>query len=244
VLDAPVISAPLASMGRRVRFRHVAHALQGREPASVLDAGCGDGRFTAWIADRFPSAAVTGMDSEPALVAAARARYPTLDLNVGEIGSSVLEGRRFDVIVCTDVLEHIADDRAAFAWLAERLAPGGRLVLHVPADDQRHFRSISEGLRREVALGEGPHLREGYSAEELARLAAGAGLSTVSVASTFVGLPVRLAVDVETWISTHGVRALKLVLLPVLMAAVATERRPHAGRHGNGRLLIAEADGR
>ena len=227
-------------MGRRVRFRHVAHALSGLEPASVLDAGCGDGRFTAWLAVRFSSATVSGMDSDGDLVAAARLRYPALDLHVGEIGSSALEGRQFDVIVCTDVLEHIADDRAAFSWFASRLAPRGRLILHVPANDQRHFRSISEALRREVALGQGPHLREGYSAAKLERLAAEAGLGTVSLGSTFASLPVRLAVDVETWLSTRRIRPLKLVLLPALMAAVATERRPRPGERGNGRLLIAE----
>ena len=236
-----MISPPLLSIGRRVRFRHVRDAVEGLRPGQVLDAGCGDGRFTAWLHGRFPGAKVTGLDSNDELLARARARHPELDLRVGEVGSSALEGRRFDLIVCTDVLEHIADDRAALRWFADRLEPGGRLVLHVPADDQRHFRSISAALRREVELGQGPHLREGYSAGELQRLAGDAALRPVSVGATFVRLPVRLAVDIETWIAARGIRPLKLVLLPLLLAAAATERRPRAGERGNGRLLIAEA---
>jgi trans-aconitate 2-methyltransferase len=228
-------------MGRRVRFRHVARAVEGLAPRSVLDAGCGDGRFTAWLAAHFPAAEVTGIDSEADLVAGARSRHPGLDLHVGEIGTSALDGREFDLIVCTDVLEHIPDDAAAFGWFADRLAPGGRLVLHVPSNDQRHFRSISEALRREVALGEGPHLREGYSEAELEDLAGRAGLRVVGAGATFASLPMRAAVDVETWLSTRRLRPLKLVLLPLLMAAVAIERRPRPGGRGNGRLLIAEA---
>ncbi len=235
-----MIAPPVVSMGRRVRFRHVANALRAQSPRTVLDAGCGDGRFTAWLAARFPEAEVTGIDSERGLVAAAAKRYPALELHAGEIGSGVLDGRRFDLIVCTDVLEHIADDSAAFAWFADRLEPGGRLLLHVPGSPQRHFRSISQALRREVERGEGPHLREGYSSDELARLATGAGLRPVTIGATFVSLPVRFAVDLETWISDRGLRPLKLILLPALMAAVASERRPRPGARGNGRLLIAE----
>ena len=41
--------------------------------------------------------------------------------------------RTYDVIVAFDVLEHIADDREAAAWICDRLAPGGHLIASVPA---------------------------------------------------------------------------------------------------------------
>ena len=234
---------PLVSIGRRVRFRHVGAAVEGLSPRRALDAGCGDGRFTAWLSRRFPGAHVVGIDSDAELIARARAAAPQLDLRVGEVGSSGLDEERFDLIVCTDVMEHIPDDRAAFEWLAARLAPGGTLVMHVPSDRQRHFPSISESLRREIERGEGPHLREGYSAAELAQLASAAGLRVRTVAATFASAPVRWAVDTETWIQMRGLRPLKLPLLPALLGAAALERRPDPAGHGHGRLLVAEPDG-
>jgi trans-aconitate methyltransferase len=234
-----LISPPLVSIGRRVRFRHVAGAVRGLEPRSVLDAGCGDGRFTAWLRDRFPTAQVMGVDADSVMVERARARHPNLDLRVLAVGSEALEDRRFDLIVCTDVLEHIADDKAAFSWFARRLSPEGRLILHVPSDNQRHFPSISEALRSEIARGQGPHLREGYTAGELGNLASEVGLRVLSVDATFVRYLVRLAVDTETWISMHGLRPLKLVLVPALLAAAALERHPDPQGHGHGRLLVA-----
>jgi SAM-dependent methyltransferase len=44
-----------------------------------------------------------------------------------------LEDGRYDLIVLLDVLEHIEQDRASLAVLRQKLAPGGRLVLTVPA---------------------------------------------------------------------------------------------------------------
>lgn len=41
--------------------------------------------------------------------------------------------RRYDVIVATDVLEHIADDKGAAKWVADRLRPGGVFFSTVPA---------------------------------------------------------------------------------------------------------------
>src|SRR5579863_1674598 len=42
-------------------------------PRSVADLGCGPGNLTATLAERWPEAAVTGVDSSPAMIEAARA---------------------------------------------------------------------------------------------------------------------------------------------------------------------------
>jgi SAM-dependent methyltransferase len=57
---------------------------------------------------------------------------PICTVSVGTIRSSGVPGR-FDAILYVDVLEHIEDDRSEIAAAAERLAPGGRLVVVAPA---------------------------------------------------------------------------------------------------------------
>src|SRR5205807_9201048 len=47
-------------------------------------------------------------------------------------------GRQFDLVCAFEVLEHIADERAALAAWRERLRPGGRLLLSVPAGESRY----------------------------------------------------------------------------------------------------------
>jgi SAM-dependent methyltransferase len=78
---------------------------------------------------------------------------------------AALAGRRFDTIVAINVIEHIADDRALCATLASLLAPGGRLLLYVPASPFA-FGALDRAM--------GHHRR--YSAGALRSLLGGAGL--------------------------------------------------------------------
>lgn len=48
------------------------------------------------------------------------------------------EDESFDLIVCSHVLEHIPDDRAAMSELRRVMAPGGRAILQVPLALDRH----------------------------------------------------------------------------------------------------------
>ena len=75
--------------------------------ASVIDIGCGYGAVAHSIAER-TSAAVVGIDLDAASIAMARARFahPRLAFIHGD-ALRELPGRRFEVIVLSNVLEHI-----------------------------------------------------------------------------------------------------------------------------------------
>jgi len=49
-----------------------------------------------------------------------------------DITSTRLEAGAYDLILCTEVIEHIADSRAAIAGMARLLTPGGTLLLTTP----------------------------------------------------------------------------------------------------------------
>lgn len=238
------MNAPILSVGRRVRFRHVLDAFRrhaGR-PRSVLDAGCGDGRLAAALARLHGDARVVGVDADPRVLELRRdeeSSLPNLELRVGEVGGAALP-ERFDAAVCTDVLEHVPDDERAFTWLADHLTPGGVLVLHVPASGQRHvLRSVADAMAAEVAGGRGPHVREGYTRERLRSLLTGAGFDVLELGATFHAAPTRAAADVDTWTFLRGARPVKAVLLPALLAAASVERRPAPDGAGNGLLAVA-----
>lgn len=113
---------------RRVLERTIAR-LDLPAPARVLDAGCGSGRNMVEFARL---GTVTGIELSDASVAAARQR------EIGEVvQGSVLEmpfgDDSFDLAVCLDVIEHLDDDRAALRELRRVLAPGGVLLVTVPA---------------------------------------------------------------------------------------------------------------
>jgi trans-aconitate 2-methyltransferase len=65
--------------GRTRPVRDLVAAIPGGEQVqSAVDLGCGPGNSTEVLAARFPSAAVTGLDSSADMIAAARERLPAL----------------------------------------------------------------------------------------------------------------------------------------------------------------------
>lgn len=103
----------------------------GYAPRSVLDGGCGTGRVAVELARR--GVDVLGIDADPDMIAAARAKAPELTWLVGDLADLAdrTSPARFDVIVLAgNVVPYVAADRraSAVAGCGRQLAPGGRLV--------------------------------------------------------------------------------------------------------------------
>jgi SAM-dependent methyltransferase len=79
---------------------------------SVLDVGCGQGALLQEIARRRPHVALAGVDLSTQAVVLAQQRLPQARFCVLDISRGRLR-HAFDLVLCTDVLEHIADDQAA-----------------------------------------------------------------------------------------------------------------------------------
>lgn len=99
----------------------------------ILEIGAGIGTFTLSLT-RLGN--VTTIDNNPDCVARARELLKeTADVGFGDIetGKYFFDKRRFDSIVCLNVLEHIKDDVVALANMYALLKPQGRLILLVPS---------------------------------------------------------------------------------------------------------------
>ena len=122
---------------RRARIeaelRRVAEAVpRGR----VLEVGPGSGVYLPLLAELFDEVVVT--DVEEAFLDTARtlaARHRNLTVVADDITATQLAAQSFDVVLCSEVVEHIADSRAAIEGMHHVLRPGGLLVLSTP---QRH----------------------------------------------------------------------------------------------------------
>ena len=115
--------------GRRTVLDGVIAGLSLPDGARILDAGCGSGRNMVELARL---GTVTGVELSETSVALARER------DVGEvIAGSVLEmpfaDDSFELAVSLDVIEHLEDDLGALRELRRTVAPGGALLLTVPA---------------------------------------------------------------------------------------------------------------
>lgn len=116
----------------RGRRRIVMGAIERLAPppgARILDAGCGSGRTLDELA-RWGR--VSGLDREPAGVAAARSRGHT-DVRLGPVEELPWPADTFDLVTCLDVVEHTPDDRRTLAELRRVTRPRGQLLVTVPA---------------------------------------------------------------------------------------------------------------
>ena len=105
-----------------------ADLVQTYGPRSVLDAGCGTGRVAVELARR--GVDVVGVDSDPGMIDAARAKSPDLRWILADLAELALPDR-FDVVVLAgNVVPYVDADRraAAVTACARHLAPGGVLV--------------------------------------------------------------------------------------------------------------------
>jgi trans-aconitate 2-methyltransferase len=125
-------------------------ALPARGVQVAIDLGCGPGNSTEVLADRFPQARVTGLDSSDDMLAAARERLPGIRFELADIEAwNPVES--FDVILANASLQWLPDHATLYPRLLSRLAPGGSLAVQTPDN----LEEPAHRLAREVAA-QGP----------------------------------------------------------------------------------------
>ena len=101
--------------------------------AKVLDVGCATGELGRRFAESGASARFFGIESDPAMAERAARWFETVavaDLERDEL--NLARDERFDIIVCADVLEHLAEPVPVLRRLREYLAVGGSFLISVP----------------------------------------------------------------------------------------------------------------
>jgi len=99
--------------------------------ARILELGCGTGHNLAML-ERFGTVEASELDDNARALASQRLGRPIEAAALPDL--SIFPPKAYDLIALLDVLEHVSDDSAALTAIRERLKPGGKLVVTVPAN--------------------------------------------------------------------------------------------------------------
>ena len=97
----------------------------------MYDLGCGAGNVTRFLAERWPHAALTGVDGSASMLAAARAAAPSLTWTQADL-STWRAAPPADVLFSNAALHWLDDHTSLFPRLVGDLAPGGALAVQMP----------------------------------------------------------------------------------------------------------------
>lgn len=203
--------------------------------ARVVDLGCGPGNSTELLVQRFPHAAVLGIDLSEEMLAAARARLPGVEFRRADIAAWRPEAPA-DVIFANASLQWVPDHETLFPALLAGLAPGGTLAVQMPdnLDEPTHrlMREIAaDGPWAERLAGAAAGRAERHGAAWYYGLLGGRGARTIDVWRTTYFHPLAGAGAVVEWLKGTGLR-------PFLERLLPAETEPFLERY---RAAIAEA---
>lgn len=162
--------------------------------STVLEAGCGTGAQTVFIAGRNPAACITAIDISDDSLVHARARLlqagiTNVEFRQADVFDLPFEKGSFDHVFVCFVLEHIAKPMEALANLRHLIRPGGTLTVIEGDHGSAYFYPDSEAAKKAIACQIELQARSGGNAligRELYPLLNRAGFRNIRVSPRMV----------------------------------------------------------
>ena len=138
-IDQEKIKYSLLLLSERFNYNHwIYENIQNFIGDNILEVGAGIGNITDFIIFRNN---LTVIDINQHYIDYLNSKYSfrnesnfnALNVDIQDIKSSPLASKRFDTIICLNILEHLENDRGAVENMSYLLEPGGKLIILVPA---------------------------------------------------------------------------------------------------------------
>lgn len=117
------------------RYRLMLRELPAHLPANsrIIDVGCGNGTFLAILQERYPQAILCGVEYSQQAKQVAPGHIRKF-IQVGDIVELApkLADQPYDIVVCSEVLEHVPNPNQAIEAIVSLLKPKGLAVFTVP----------------------------------------------------------------------------------------------------------------
>jgi trans-aconitate 2-methyltransferase len=172
-------------------FHDLLARVGAEQPRAVTDLGCGPGELTAGLAERWPGARITGLDSSPEMIGKARALGAPVEFSVADV-HDWQPAADTDVVVTNAVLQWVPDHRALIERWVRALPSGAWFGMQVPgnfdAPSHRALRALARTDPFADAVGEIVREAPVDDAAGYAALLTGLGAAVDAWETTYVHL--------------------------------------------------------
>jgi len=157
----------------------------------IVDIGCGTGELISYLAMEFNPQNLLGLDISKVGILKAQENYPNLNFTQIEIDNDGLSNKTIksgaDIIVCSEVLEHLEEPEEILGFIKTNLTANGVLIVTVPAGPMSFLEKYI-GHHRHYTKDSLTHLLEvtGFSKIEIQR-AGFPGINLIRLASILRG---------------------------------------------------------
>lgn len=155
----------------------------------ILDIGCSSAVLTNEISKILKTSKVTGLDSYKAAIEFARTKYPHIDFVLADAHKLPFKNASFDLIICTETLEHLVDPPLALAEIKRVLKKDAKAIISMDSGSFL-FRSIWYiWIKTKGKVWHNAHLHE-FNAKTLEMLIEKSGFKIKQKISSHLGMAV------------------------------------------------------
>lgn len=171
-------------------FVELVARIAAHDPRVVVDLGCGPGNLTRLLAERWPDARITGVDSSEEMIGAARQGGGPVAFELGDLRTWVAgaAGAGVDALVSNATLQWVPDHLDLVPALLDTVSPDGWFAFQVPGNSDEPSHTIRRDLAAEAPYAE--HV-------------AGVAVPDAHDASTYLETLTALGCTVDAWETTY-----------------------------------------
>lgn len=106
-------------------------SLMYKKPKKILDTGCASGWFISKISNKFPDTECFGVDIYKDAIEYAKKRYKNINFTIADAHKLPYKNNSFDMVVCTEVIEHLNNPEIALGEIHRVLEKDGKCIIEV-----------------------------------------------------------------------------------------------------------------
>jgi len=218
-------------IGQHMRYRYIFKHLRFINADAILEIGASSPAYLKKISNKYVNSEIIGVDVVKENVNLANnidvknLKYYLEDM---QTPSNIIMDKRFDLVICSDVLAHVQDDVKLLKNVFSILNYDGILLIHTPTKIwNRIFQEFND-----LNIDTFTMVRQGYNYGEIVTILSEIGFQIISIkyTSKIFG---KLAWELEQKANRH--RYLTRLIFPILKLFVSFDG--FVGRSGNGLMI-------